>query len=237
MTSNLTYFYSDINSRNTTLFLHGWGCNSNYMMPISTLKNSNSLVIDLPGFGKNKPLTHPYTLDDYIEDILLLISSNHFKITHIVAHSFGGKLAVRLSKLLKVKGLILIAPSIYHKVRGPRYYVKVLTYKIMKRFKCFEKIRRSMGSEDYKNLNPVMKKSMSNIINESVNNDVKKIIVPTLLLYGDKDKITPLYLGRKLKRKVKDCELIVLKGNHFAYLYNQKQVVGIIESLVESTCM
>ena len=94
-----------------------------------------------------------------------------------------------------------------------------------------------MGSKDYKSLNPIMKKSMSNIINESVENYVKKILVPTILLFGDKDKITPSYLGRKIKRKIKDCELIILKGNHFAYLYNQKQVISIIESLVESTCM
>ena len=237
MTSNLAYFYNDIQSKNTTLFLHGWGCNLNYMLPVSTLKNSNSLVIDLPGFGKNKPLDYPYKLDDYIEDILLLISTNNFKITHIVAHSFGGKLAIKLSILLKIKGLILIAPSIYHKVRGPKYFIKVLTYKIIKHFKCLKKISSLMGSNDYKSLSPVMKKSMSFIINESIDNQVKKINIPTILLFGNKDKITPIYLAKKIKRKIKDCELIVLNGNHFAYLYNKKQVIGIIESLVDSTCM
>lgn len=94
-----------------------------------------------------------------------------------------------------------------------------------------------MGSNDYKSLSPVMKKSMSFIINESIDNQVKKINIPTILLFGNKDKITPIYLAKKIKRKIKDCELIVLNGNHFAYLYNKKQVIGIIESLVDSTCM
>ena len=92
-----------------------------------------------------------------------------------------------------------------------------------------------MGSNDYKNLTPIMKKTMSNIINESVSDDLKSIKIPTLLLYGNKDKITPLYIARKTKRIIKDSELIVLKGNHFAYLYNKHKVIRIIESLVSST--
>ena len=80
----------------------------NHILTIEELKHKyKCVVIDLPGFGKNKPLTHPYMLDDYIADILLFISSKNFKITHIVAHSFGGKLAIKLSLLLKIKGLIL----------------------------------------------------------------------------------------------------------------------------------
>lgn len=236
MTDFLTYSFNNINSKNTTLFLHGWGCNKNYMLPISKLKNSNSLIIDLPGFEKNKYLSKPYFIDDYIEDILIFLNNFDHKITHIVAHSFGGKLAVKLANLLKVKGLILIAPSIYHKIRGPRYYIKVLTYKIIKHFKIFKKISNKMGSKDYISLSPIMKKTMSNIVNESVKDDIKKIKVPTILLFGDKDKITPVYLGKKIKRNISDSELIILKGNHFAYLYNKTQVVKIIESMVDSTC-
>ena len=236
MTDFLTYSFNNVNSKNTTLFLHGWGCNKNYMLPISKLKNSNSLIIDLPGFEKDKYLNKPYFIDDYIEDIIIFLNNFEYKVTHIVAHSFGGKLAVRLAKLLKVKGLILIAPSIYHKIRGPRYYIKVLTYKIIKRIKIFNKISNRMGSQDYKSLNPIMKKTMSNIVNESVKEDIKKINVPTILLFGNKDKITPIYLAKKIKKNIKDCELIILNGNHFAYLYNKTKVIKIIESLVDSTC-
>lgn len=235
MTDFLSYKFVFKDSSNTVLFLHGWGCNKNYMLPLSESNRYNSLIIDLPGFGENNKLPFPYLIDDFIEEIILLVSSLNIKVTHIVGHSFGGKLATRLTGLLKVKGLILLSASTFHKIRGPKYYLKVWSYKLIKRLKCFKKFINKMGSNDYKNLTPIMKKTMSNIINESVSDDLKSIKIPTLLLYGNKDKITPLYIARKTKRMIKDCELIVLKGNHFAYLYNKHKVIRIIESLVSST--
>ena len=235
MTDFLSFQYVFKDSKNTILFLHGWGCNINYMLPLSYSNNYNSLVIDLPGFGKNKELLFPYTIDDFVEEIVLLISSLDIKVTHIVGHSFGGKLATRLSRLLKVKGLILISASTFHKIRGPKYYLKVWFYKFVKKFKIFSKLTNSFGSKDYKTLSPVMKKTMSKIINESVTADLKAISIPTILIYGSKDKITPLYIAKRTKKLIKDCEMIVLNGNHFAYLYNKQKVIRIIESLVSST--
>ena len=235
MTEFLSFQYVFKDSKNTILFLHGWGCNINYMLPLSYSSNYNSLVIDLPGFGKNKELSFPYTIDDFVEEIVLLISSLDIKVTHIVGHSFGGKLATRLSRLLKVKGLILISASTFHKIRGPKYYLKVWFYKFVKKFKIFSKLTNSFGSKDYKTLPPVMKKTMSKIINESVTTDLKAISIPTILIYGNKDKITPLYIAKRTKKLIKDCELIVLNGNHFVYLYNKQKVIRIIESLVSST--
>ena len=236
MTSKIAYNYIDNGGQNTLLFLHGWGCNKNYMLPISNIKNCNSLVIDLPCFGENSEPDTPYFYDDFIEDILIFINENKFNITHIIAHSFGGKLACKLSNLLKIKGLILIAPSIFNKRRGVIYYLKIITYKVIKRYKKLNFISSKMGSNDYKSLSSVMKKTMSNVINKNIIKEVKKISVPTILLFGKKDKITPIHMGKKIKKLIKDSELIILNGNHFAYLYNKQKVMLIIESLVNQTC-
>ena len=236
MTETLSHTFINNNSKNTILFLHGWGCNQSYMYALSESKLYNSLIIDLPGFGKNKELNTPDQIDDFIEEILLFVNNFPYKITHIVSHSFGGKLTCRLYKFIKIKGIILIAPSIFHKTRGPKYYIKVMLYKIIKHIKLFKKTRNKMGSEDYVNLPPLMKKTMSNIINESVVKDVCKIDVPTIILTGNKDKITPIYLAKKAKKCIKDCEIIIQEGNHFAFLYNKFQTIRIIESLVSQTC-
>ena len=108
MIGKLSYKYINLKCQNTVLFLHGWGCNKNYMSALSESKKYNSLIIDLPGFGENKKLDFPYKIDDFIEEIIMFLCESNHKITHIVGHSFGGKLSCRLANLLKVKGLIKI---------------------------------------------------------------------------------------------------------------------------------
>ena len=105
---------------------------------------------------------------------------------------------------------------------------------MLKHIKTLSKLTSKMGSKDYKELSPVMKKTMSNVINESIEDDLKKINCPTLLLFGNNDKITPKYLAKKIKKHIADCETITQNGNHFAYLYNKYQTIKIIESMVNS---
>ena len=230
-----SYKFINNNSDDTVLFLHGWGCNISYMLPLSNIKNANALIIDLPGEGNNKPLNTSLTLLDYEKIIINFLKENNFDITYIVGHSFGSKLASVLSNKLKVKGLVLISSSIFHKVRGPRYYLKVFCYKIIKHFACFKKIYMKMGSKDYVNLSIPMKQTMSNIINFNVKSYLKEINCPTLLISSNEDDITPLSIAKRIKKYIKDCEIIMINGDHFAYLYNVAQVKAIIESLVDAT--
>lgn len=227
-----SFKFIDNNKNNTILFLHGWMCSIKYMLPLSYISNANCVFIDLPGMGNNKPLLHPFNYMDYIDTIIYFLKENNLKITHIVGHSFGGKLAVKLANILNIKSLILIAPSTFNKKRGLLYYIKVYTYKFIKRFKCFKKYLKRFGSEDYKSLNNVMKKTMSNVINYSIKEDLKKISIPVIIIRGSNDNITPLYIFKKSKKLLKDCEIITIDGDHFAYIKNDFQVIKIIESMV-----
>ena len=127
-----SYKYINNNASETILFLHGWGCNYTYFYPlVNDITYANILLIDLLGFGKNEKLNHSITLLDYKESILVFLKENKFIVSYIFAHSFGGKLAILLCDKLNVKALFLCAPSIYHKKRGIRYYLKVCGYKLV----------------------------------------------------------------------------------------------------------
>ena len=228
-----SYYYLNNNQKDTILYLHGWGCNKQYMMPlISNVKRWNVLVIDLPGFGTNPPFTSYKTFDDFIDIIDKFIKDNNYQITYIIGHSFGGKLAVSLTKRLNIRHLFLFAPSIFNKPRLLSYYIKVYLYKLIKRIKPNSKLLKYFGSKDYKSLNNIMKATMSNVINYDLSKLIKEINTPTTLFFANKDKITPIYLGKKIKRKMKDCNLFVINGNHFAYLNNINYINRIIESVV-----
>ncbi len=237
MYSITSYYFIDKKLPITLLFLHGWGCNFQYMLPIAkSVSNANALVIDLPGFGDNESFLTPKSINQFVEIILYFLNENHFKIDGIIGHSFGGKLAVLLANSLNVHFLLLFAPSIYNSRRSFLYYLKVFTYKIIKKIKFLKRLLPYFGSKDYRALNPVMKKTMSNVINENITNELKALTIPILLIFGKKDKITPLYLSRKIIKNAKDASLIRVEGDHFAYLYNVGLITKMIESMVNSTC-
>ena len=227
-----SFKYINNNKNKTILFLHGWGCSLKYMLPIADISYANSLIIDLPGFNNNESLTYPLAFEDYVNVILSFLKENNYKIDVIVGHSFGGKLAISLANKLDISSLILIAPSTFNKKRGLFYYLKIYTYKIFKKIKYLHKFLHLFGSEDYKSLSPVMKKTMSNVINYNVLSHLKNIAIPVLIIQGENDKITPFYIAKKTKKHLLDSELITIKGGHFAYLSNQYMVKKIIESMV-----
>lgn len=231
---NITSFeYIDNHKQNTILFLHGWGCNKTYMYPLAhNIKNSNCLLIDLPGFKDNNLFDKPKSFEEIAFIILEFVNKNNFKINYIVGHSFGGKLALFLSLYLKPKHLFLLSASTFNKKRYLNYYLKVWFYKIIKHFKIFQQISIKLGSKDYKELTPIMKKTMSNVINYKMKKTLKQLSVPTTLIYGKNDKITPLYIARKTRKILKDCNIIEINGDHFAYINNCFYIVKIIESVV-----
>ena len=221
----------------TILFLHGWGCNLNYMLPLTqNINNANLLLIDLPGFGKNNEFDEPKTIYDFVDIIYEFLIKNNYKIDCIVGHSFGGKLAILLANKLKVASLLLLAPSIYNKKRNLLYYLKIYIYKAIKNIKIFHKLLPLFGSKDYKALTPVMKKTMSNVINTDVEKELLSLTIPIILFYGKKDKITPKYIGKKIKKKSHDAALFIIDGDHFAYLHNIIYIDKVLESLVDNSC-
>ena len=228
-----SFNYINNHKDKTILFLHGWGCSLKYMLPISNINSANSLLIDLPGFGNSLPISNPFAYEEYIDSIISFLNDNNFKVDIVVGHSFGGKLAVGLANKLNLSSIILIAPSTFNKKRSLLYYLKIYTYKLFKKIEYLHKYLSSFGSEDYKVLSPIMKKTMSNVINYKVTNYLKNIKIPTLIIQGNKDKITPYYIAKKTKKYIKDSEIIIIDGNHFAYLNNSYLVSNIIESMVK----
>ena len=229
-----SYKFINNNKNKNILFLHGWGCNYTYFTNIaSKIDNANCLLIDLLNFGKNEIIEKPLTFNDYIDSIVAFLKEKQIKINIIIGHSFGGKLAIYLTKYIDVSSLILFAPSIYNKRRGLKYYSKILFYKIIKRIKKFKKYLNKFGSDDYKYLSGFMKKTMSNIINFSVDEQVKKYNNPIILIFGINDKTTPIYLAKKIKRRAKDAYLFKIDGDHFAFLNNNLFSLNVIKEMVE----
>ena len=186
------------------------------------------VFVSFPGFGLTPPPTKPYTIFDYAEDIKeLIIKIAKGKSVDIVCHSFGGRVAT----ILAVKYPELVNSLFFIDVAGvkPRrrisYYIKIYHYKRVKKLvekgKAPRESLNKFGSDDFRALDGIMKQTFVNVVNQHLTNYYKDIKCPTFLFWGKRDKDTPLYMAKFIKRKVKESKLLVVKNaGHFSYLDN-----------------
>ena len=56
-----------------------------------------------------------------------------------------------------------------------------------------------------------------------------------MLIWGDADTATPLWMGKKLEKAIPDAALIVYEGaGHYAYLDNAQKTASIMNALYRS---
>lgn len=102
-------------------------------------------------------------------------------------------------------------------------YLKIKWYKffkiLVKKKLIKEKVLKKYGSTDYKVLNETQKSTFRNIINSDLKKYLKFVNVRTTLIWGKRDKSTPLKHAKIMNKNIKNSTLIVYpKAGHFSFL-------------------
>ena len=174
---------------------------------------------DIIGFGNSAPLDKPYSVDDYCDWLEQFIKKSKLTSPHILAHSFGARVAIKyLGNLGGEAGkLIITGGAGIVKPRSPRYIRRVKAYRRIK--KIFPRFaEKHFGSKEYRTLPPVMKESYKLIVNEDLRDCAKNIKNKTLLLYGKDDTVTPAHEeGEIFNNLIVGSRLMHLDGGHFCF--------------------
>ena len=99
----------------------------------------------------------------------------------------------------------------------------------------FVKKERLKGfySPDYLALSPMMRESFKLIIREDLKDEYGKIKNRTLLVFGKKDKETPLYMAKRMRKLIKSSELVVMRNvGHFCFSKNPEAFNGAVFSFL-----
>lgn len=204
------------------LFLHGYlSCGASFCYQTNYFgKDFNVFAPDLTGFGTNKNMEKPYSLDDYVDWVVAYIKANGIKRPSVIAHSFGTRIVLKATyrygdifDKLVLTGAAGLKPKITFKKA-----IKKGAFKVLKKVIPKEKLV-GFYSKDYLSLSPIMRESFIKIVNEHLDYTLDKIYNPTLLIFGDKDLETPLYMAKRLNLGIKNSTLRVYKGaGHFCFL-------------------
>ena len=220
------------------LLLHGWGCDMKMMQPVAdALKTDHTtLMIDFPGHGNSGRPPEPWGVPEYASCILELLVKLSFTPCSVVAHSFGCRVAAFLEA--EHPGLfnrivftgaagIRPKPSEEAQKRSARFQ-KLKSYcKTAQKIPLIrktasgweEKLRQKYGSHDYNALDEEMRRTFVRVINLDLTELYERFRASTLLIWGDADTETPLWMGREMAKRIPDAGLVILEGGtHFAYL-------------------
>ncbi len=220
------------------LFLHGWGCDRTFFSFLVSgfAPDATVAALDFPGHGASDEPPGAWSVADYAAQVKAFIERNELAPVDIIAHSFGGRVAIWLAshwpelvgKLVITGGAGIKKPvSDAARKRSEKYrrYQKALD--ALGRIgplapaveKGRERLRERFGSPDYVKLNANMRATFVKIVSEDLLPYLPDIKAPTLLVWGANDTETPLWMGETMEREIPDAGLVVFEGGtHFAFL-------------------
>lgn len=221
---------------NTLVFLHGWGQNIEMMKPVGDkLKNNRIIIIDLPGFGDSPEPNTIWSMYDYADMVHELLDSLDVSNPILLGHSFGGKISLIYASKYKTNKLVLFGSPFKQNIKKLSTKTKVL--KSLKKVPGLNKLegfaKKHIGSRDYKQASPFMRKILVDHVNLDITEEVKKIKCPTLIIWGTLDEEVPLEDAYELEKLISDAAVIEYPGcSHYAYLENLGQTVNIIKNFI-----
>jgi pimeloyl-ACP methyl ester carboxylesterase len=213
------------------VILHGWGAHIEAVGPIlAALEGASDLIaLDLPGFGESDAPTEPWGVDAYARFLLAFLDELGVERAHLVGHSHGGRvsIAVAADAPERVGRLLLVDAAGIPPKRGWRYRRRVAVAKLGRVVgrlggapgrRLQERMRARVASRDYLEASETMRDTLRAVIGADLTDRLPRVRASTLLVWGDRDEDTPLWMAHRMESLIPDAGLVVLEGaGHYSY--------------------
>lgn len=211
--------------------LHGWGAHLEAVAPIlSALGGASDLIaLDLPGFGESDPPPEAWGSADYARFVSEFLDRLEVPRAHLVGHSHGGRVSIVLAADTpeRVERLLLVDAAGLRPKRGLSYHRRVAVAKagrVAARVggppgrRLQERMRARVASRDYLEASEAMRATFRTVIAEDMTERLGRVRAPTLLVWGERDEDTPMWMARRMEELIPDAGLVVLEGaGHYSY--------------------
>ncbi len=263
ISNNITIGYMDEGSGNQTIvFVHGLGSYAPaWKKTIAGLKDHfRCIAIDLPGYGRSSKGNYAASMSFYADAIHEFLDSLGLEKVVLAGHSMGGQISIvaTLKRPERVQKLLLISPAgIETFTEGEKDWFRdaitakgvMLTplnsieenlghnfYKFPKDAEFMIKDRYAMTGcgDDFLWYCKVVERCVQGMVNEPVIRDLPQLNVPTLVVFGEADKLIPnRYLhggstekiGERALKYIRHSELfMVKKAGHFVMFEKADEV-------------
>lgn len=242
------------------LLIHGFASSTytfNRIVPL--LKEHFSIVaIDLPGFGRSeKTGSFRYSFHNYASLIGYCLDYFQLNKSYIVGHSMGGQVALYFAKTApeRVNKLVLLNSSGYLKKANKsliylsylpffdyflHYYIKRkavhehLKNVLFNQSLISEEMIEHFGKPLYdKNFYKALINLGRNREGDLMTSELNEINIPTLLLWGENDKVVPVTVGQQLVNDLPNATLITYPNT--GHLITEERPQQVFEQILRHT--
>lgn len=236
----------------TLVFLHGIGGNwTTWKKEIEFFEKIgySTLTMDLRGHGKSGIPSEDsaYSTDMFTKDLHIILKKEKIKDFILIGHSFGGGVSIVYCKLHREhlpRGLVLVETCYYYPYQTNRpLNMNPFVVKMARHIANHEDLRKKhfKNIEDFDySVKPLIYLSapirvildcLDSIQNystkhsKSIENTLKCLEIPVLLIAAKEDKIMPPKFVKAIRKELKNSQLKVFKkGDHFITIKDPEKI-------------
>ncbi len=226
-------------TKHPVVVLHGWGLSAARFDGLKKELKKEGFTVhipDFPGFGDSAMPSKPLHLTDYAIFLDEYLKTQKLKEPIIIGHSFGGRVALVHEKLYpgKIFALVLTGTPGFTPVAKRKLMLFIAIAKAGKLVLSLpilnlvqEKIRRwyyyFVGAREYFRAEGSMRETFKNVVRQDLAESMESVHVPTLLLWGENDIITPVWIAQKMKTRIPGATLTVIPDVDHGVPYKEPQ--------------
>lgn len=199
----------------TVVALHGWmRSGADFAQIVAGL---DAVAPNFPGVGAAEPPSEVWGSPEYAE--LIADAIRPFAPVVVVAHSFGGRVAINLAAKYPelVRSLVLTGVPLLRLKPAPK---ASLGFRLVKRLAAWKLIsqkrleaeRRKRGSADYNAAQGIVREIFVKVVNEDYRDAMAAITVPVSMVWGENDTAAPVDAGEAASKLIPNARFTVVPG-------------------------
>ncbi len=219
--------------------LHGWSISPDnqvkWQVFLDALARQGIVAqfVALPGFDSD--IAKPFTIDDYVKFLAKHLPQVK---CNLLGHSLGGQLALRFASRYpdRVEKLIMMDSAGLRSNRWPAVLKRAVFYTLAQIGKRITRSGQARSwlyalarEKDYLTASPVMRQTMAHMLSHDSRQDSRTLPTDTLLIWGQNDQVTPLWIAREYLSLIKHSRLqVVAEARHSPQFTHPGQIARLV---------
>ena len=215
------------------VILHGWNLSGKRFDPLAkelVKKGYTVFAPDFPGFGNEPAPNTPWHIADYAQFLERYLKANHIRKPTLIGHSFGGRvaLAYAASHSGDVTTVVLTGGPGFSPVPKKKMVIFLIIAKIggilfsIPGINFFadtarKLLYRAAGAHEFYRAEGSMRQTFKNIVSDNLEDFMKALRTPCLLLWGADDVIVPPGVAERMKAMIPHATMRIIHGETHAF--------------------